>query len=166
MKKFELTEETITHDGVKLFRIKALKNFGTIKKDTLGGWVEKEENLSQDGNAWIYKSTFVHLNDSVYDNDYNFRDARVYGNARVYEDAEVSDNACVCGRSRVFGRSWASGDVSVHDNAMVFEDAWVNKSFVSSDYLVFGDIKSKNDLLRICCKFYKFTGEVIENEQD
>ena len=54
MKKFELTDEFITDaSGDKLFRIKALVDFGTIRAGELGGFVEKEENLSNDGDAWV-----------------------------------------------------------------------------------------------------------------
>ena len=52
MKKFELTTETkINICGKKLFRIKALISFGLIIAGEKGGWIEKEENLSQYGNA-------------------------------------------------------------------------------------------------------------------
>ena len=45
MKKFELTSEFITNIfGTKLFRIKALIEFGNVKAGELGGFVEKEEN--------------------------------------------------------------------------------------------------------------------------
>lgn len=53
MKKFELTSEFVTFLGKKLFRIKALISFGNVKEGELGGFVEKEENLSNDGNAWV-----------------------------------------------------------------------------------------------------------------
>lgn len=54
MKKFELTTEPITNEaGKKLFRIKALIDFGDVKAGELGGYVEKEGNVSQDGNAWV-----------------------------------------------------------------------------------------------------------------
>lgn len=80
MKKFELTSEFITNIfGTKLFRIKALIEFGNVKAGELGGFVEKEENLSQDGNAWVYDN------------------ARVYGDAWVYGDARVCGDACVYG---------------------------------------------------------------------
>ena len=45
MKKFELTTESIDVNGVKLYRIKSLINFGAVKAGKLGGYVEKEENL-------------------------------------------------------------------------------------------------------------------------
>ena len=61
MKKFELTSEFITNIfGTKLFRIKALIEFGNVKAGELGGFVEKEENLSQDGNAWVYDNARVY----------------------------------------------------------------------------------------------------------
>ena len=46
MKKFELTREFITFLGRKLFRIKALVEFGDVKAGELGGYVEKEENIN------------------------------------------------------------------------------------------------------------------------
>ena len=76
MKKFELTTESkINIFGKKLFRIKALISFGNVREGDTGGWVEKEENLSHSGNAWVYG------------------DAEVYGDARVYGDAEVCGDA-------------------------------------------------------------------------
>ena len=55
MKKFELTTEFITNAfGKKLFRIKALVEFGDVKAGELGGYVEKEGNVSQADNAWVY----------------------------------------------------------------------------------------------------------------
>ena len=55
MKKFELTAEFVTNVfGKKLFRIKALVAFGNVEKGELGGFIEKEDNLSHDGDAWVY----------------------------------------------------------------------------------------------------------------
>ena len=45
MKKYELTREFVEIDGVKLYRIKALKDFGTshtIHKDDEGGKIAKQ----------------------------------------------------------------------------------------------------------------------------
>lgn len=54
MKKFELTSETkINIFGKKLFRIKALISFGNVEAGETGGWVEKEENVNQSGDAWV-----------------------------------------------------------------------------------------------------------------
>lgn len=60
MKKFELTTEFVTSIfGKKLFRIKALVAFGNVEKGELGGFVEKEENLSQKGNAKVSGNAVV-----------------------------------------------------------------------------------------------------------
>ena len=53
MKKFELTTESITFLGRTLFRIKALISFGNVKAGELGGYIEKEGNLSHEGNARV-----------------------------------------------------------------------------------------------------------------
>jgi hypothetical protein len=65
--KYEiLKDEFIEFDDRKLYRIKALKDFRYVRKGTVGGYIEYEQNLSQEGYAWVSD------------------DARVYGNARVY----------------------------------------------------------------------------------
>ncbi|WP_440866245.1 hypothetical protein [Symbiopectobacterium purcellii] len=61
MKKFELTAEVKKFFGIKLFRIKALVAFGNVDEGELGGWVEKESNLAQDGDAWVYGNARVAL---------------------------------------------------------------------------------------------------------
>ena len=51
-KKFELLlDDTIEVFSRELFRIKATRDFGGVKKGELGGYIEKEENLSHQGNA-------------------------------------------------------------------------------------------------------------------
>lgn len=52
--KYTLTKETKELYGKTLYRIKALKDFGIVKKGELGGWVEAEANLSVYGNAWVF----------------------------------------------------------------------------------------------------------------
>ena len=75
MKKFELTAEYVTNIfGKKLFRIKALVAFGDVEEGELGGFIEKESNLDNDGAAWVSD------------------DAWVYDNAKVSGNAKVSDN--------------------------------------------------------------------------
>ena len=93
MKKFELISEFVTNVfGKKLFRIKALVSFGDVSAGELGGFVEKEENLSNNGNAWVSGN------------------ARVSGNAWVSGDALVSGNAQVSDNARVSGNAQVSGD--------------------------------------------------------
>ena len=39
--------------GRKLFRIRAIRSFNDVAVGDLGGYIEKEENLSHDNDAWI-----------------------------------------------------------------------------------------------------------------
>jgi hypothetical protein len=87
--KFKLTNNKKEVFGVTFYQIEALKDFGNVGKGDLGGWVEKESNLSQKDNAWVYG------NAQIYGNAWVYGDAQVYGNAWVYGDARVSGNAQV-----------------------------------------------------------------------
>ena len=59
MKKYEFTGETINFMGRTLHRIKACRDFGSAKAGDIGGFIEKEENLSHCGNAWVFEDAKV-----------------------------------------------------------------------------------------------------------
>ena len=102
-KKYKLTEETIKVYGSILHRIEALRDFGDVKKGNKGGFIEKEENLSQSGDCWVYHDAVVYGDAEVYDDAKVFEDARIYGNAKVCGIAWVFDNAQVYGNTVVCG---------------------------------------------------------------
>ena len=52
-KKYKLTKETKQSGSTTLYQIEAITSFGNVKKGEKGGWIEKEANLSQLGNAWV-----------------------------------------------------------------------------------------------------------------
>lgn len=83
MKKYELTGETKEIGGVTLHRIRALIDIPEhdVKAGDLGGWIEAERNLSQNGEAWVTGSAWV------------TGEALVTGSARVIGNAWVSGNA-------------------------------------------------------------------------
>ena len=103
MKKYELTTNTIVHNGRTLYQIKALMNFGIIREGDLGGYIESEKNLSQEGNAWVYDNAKVYDNAWVCGDAEVYGDAKVCGNAWVCDDAKVYNNAEVCGDAKVCG---------------------------------------------------------------
>jgi hypothetical protein len=109
LKKYELTKETISIEGHTIHRIRALRDFGDVKAGDLGGYVESEENLSHDGNCWIYDDAKV------------FGHAKVLDNALIYNITEVSDNAEVSDHARVFGDS-IFGNAKVCGFATLFDD--------------------------------------------
>ena len=104
-KKYELTEEKREWCGRTLHRIRALRDFQDVKAGELGGWVESEKNLAQEGDAWVYGNAWVSGNARVYGDARVSGNARVYGNAQVYGDARVSSYARVYGDARVYGNA-------------------------------------------------------------
>ena len=140
MKKYELIPER------NFFRIKALKDFGDVKKGELGGLVLGEHNLSQEGDCWVSDNAQISGNTRV------SGDARVSDNAWVSGDARVSDNAWVSGNARVSGDAW------IRDNAQVSGDAWVcGGAIVTVNVITFGnafiyDITVTNKHIRIGCE--------------
>jgi len=60
MKKFELTNKTIVKYGRTFYRIRALIDiqfdWGAVKKGDMGGYIESEKVLSQEGNAWVFEN--------------------------------------------------------------------------------------------------------------
>ena len=82
--------------------------------------MEKEENLSQFGDAWVYGEAEVSDNAFVRDNACVRDNAWVFGNACVRGNAEVSGNALVSGDAKV------SGNACVRGNTEISGDAWVS----------------------------------------
>ena len=152
MKKYELTGEVKVKFGVTFKRIRALIDFGNVKKGELGGFIEKEENLSHENNAWVYGDARVSGNAEVYG------DAWVYGNAKVYGDAWVYGNARVSGNAEVYGNAEVSGNAWVYGGARVYGDARVSGD---ADYVLIGRIgsrlgfttffKNKNNKISVSC---------------
>ena len=112
-RKFVMTDETVEHNGVTLHRIKALRPFGRVKEGQLGGGIEKEENLSHEGDCWVYGDAVV------------FSNARVSGNVRVVLCAHVHGNAIVRGNALVSGSCDVSGDAVVEENAYIEDNPLV-----------------------------------------
>ena len=127
IKKFELDlSSKITFLGIELFRIKALVSFGDVEKGEFGGYVQKEENLSHSGDAWVYGNAKVYGNAEVYGDAKVYGNAWVSGNAEVYGDAKVYGNAWVYGNAEVYGDAWVSGNAKVSkiDDYIVFKNTW------------------------------------------
>lgn len=127
-KKYEiLKDQSITMNGSMIYRIKALKDFGDVKAGDMGGFVEKEENLSHEGPCWIYGDAMVYHNAKVKDN------AIVRDYVHVYDDAQVLQNAIVEGHARVFDHATVFANARIKDNGNVFDHARVHGFAVVQD---------------------------------
>ena len=148
MKKYELTTETLQLAGLTLHKIKAVKNFGSVKAGELGGWIESEENLSQADNAWVYNNAKVFDKARVYGDAAVSDDAKVCGYAAVYDNARVCDNAAVSDNARVCDNAEVSDYVEVFENAIVLGHAKVcgftrifGNAIVLGNAILFGHAK-------------------------
>lgn len=150
-KKYELTDEI--RGG--LHRIRALRDiecFG-VKEGDFGGYIESEENLSQEGDAWVHDNAEVYDNARVYGNARVFGSAFISGNtwihenASVYDDARIYDRAQVCGNASVYGSARVYGNASVYGYSRISGDAQVE---YDSDYCAFNHVGSENGTLTVC----------------
>lgn len=132
-KKYELlaNDPIVGEFGQTLYRIRALCNFGAVKKGDLGGYIRAEVNLSHNGNAWVEGEASVYGSATVLDDAFIGEHARVYGRAvvsgraRVEGFAQVYGNASVCRRSQIRGEAHIYGDASVDDDSIVSRDSHV-----------------------------------------
>lgn len=142
-KKYEiLKDQAITMNGSTIYRIKALRNFGDVEAGDIGGFIEKEENLSPDGPCWIYDDAMVYHNAKVRDN------VIVRGYAHVYNESQVLHNAIVEDHARVHGHGIVFGNARIKDNGSVFDHGIVNGFAIVQD----------NAVVRDCARVY---GETI-----
>ncbi len=95
--KFGFTGETLDVDGRTLYRIVALRDFGKIRKGEIGGFIENEDNLDFNSNAWIAD------------------------NAQAAEYSRVSGNAMVSGNVKLSGNTKLSGNVELSGEIQLSE---------------------------------------------
>ena len=153
-------------NGQTVYRIKALQDFGIVKKGELGGYIAKESNLSfKEGSmAWVGDKAIV------------MDDASVLGHAHVTDDAiiagtsTIKDGAVVCGNVEINGNCFVmqnaivagsaklNGKVVVTDHAYVLEDASLD-----GEIRVYGTASISGDV-EIEGKAY--IGFNIENKDD
>ena len=130
--------DTIKIKNEKLYRIRALKDFSyrkyklpstftktvvdemptsttdldyitiKVKAGDLGGYIRREQNLSQKGNCWV-----------------DGEETMVCGFAKVRDDSVVCDSAFVSGRSLVCNNAEVSGHAKLPFNSVIRNNALV-----------------------------------------
>ena len=104
----------------RVYRIRALRDFGNVKKGDVGGYVESEQNLSHDGDCWVTDDAIVRGN------------ARVSGNALVSDRAIVKDDAIVDGDSHVTCLAEVQGDAHITGSSYIGKDRVIKTGVVGS----------------------------------
>lgn len=152
-KKYELIKSTAIHfQGKNLYRIKALKNFGKITTGQIGGYIESEDNLSHEGNAWVGGH------------------AHVLGNAKIHENAQVLHYAIITDDAEVFGNAEATGRALIGGHAKIFDHAIIRGSaFIYDQVQIFGNAEiSENTTFNQHAKIYgnaKILGNTVISDQ-
>lgn len=148
-KKYELIKTDSIERGRfhrhTLYRIRAIRDFGNIKAGTVGGYIEKESNLSHEGLCWVegnsnvYGDAIVYENALISDNAVVKHMASVGGKAHIFGEAKILNmvkvtgsalvykNAIVCGRAQILDNAEIGGNAYVGDDAVICESAVVCK---------------------------------------
>ena len=172
-KKYELLkDDCINYCGKTLYRIKALKEFGDVKKGELGGYIESKSNLSQRGNCWVFDNAKVYDNARVYDNAEVFEEAKVFGSARIYDNAaifgraEVYGNAQIHGNAEVCGYAWIFYNANVYGNALIYGNAEVFGSARIQEGNIIGIVSIPyKDIFQYQCKNRMLTAILTEDDE-
>lgn len=149
MKKYKFTGEKKVLNGVTLRRIVAVMDFYAqkpfnpdafdefeyrlIKKGTLGGWLESEENLSHKGFAWVADEACVYGKAKVIEG------ALVYGEAQIFDEASIENAACVFGRAKICGGTIVTCRAAIWDNADI------SCGYITDDARIYGNASLVGD---------------------
>lgn len=105
-KKYEFTDEKVTlPSGKVMYRIRAIRDIpaANVKAGDLGGFIQKQRNLSQSGDCWVdYTSYAIHR-------------SRVTDNAQICCHSGVRNGAQIGGNSTIRNNLIISGESYVHD---------------------------------------------------
>ena len=130
-KKYEFTGETKKVGDITVRRIRLLvdieyeemSNRPKIKAGTVGGWIEREGNLSHEGRCFVADDACVYGHAFVKDDALVAGDAQVFGFASVTLQAFVHDHATVCGFGVVTDHAGVCGHAIVNEYATVKDSA-------------------------------------------
>ena len=150
MKKYELIKESKTMFAEReIYRIRALKDFGNVKAGDIGGWVCSYNNLSQEGDCWIYD------------------------NAKCLDDARVYDNAVMCGNAVMFGNAKMFDNAKMSDNSIMFDNAVMcdnaemcGRATLDKDKLLYGSINRSYKKIFQCPCEKRFLIAILTEENE
>jgi carbonic anhydrase/acetyltransferase-like protein (isoleucine patch superfamily) len=132
-KKYEFTGQKmliIIDVSHELHRIRRLSD------GKLGGWIESEDNLSQEGDCWVDDHAQVYGDAKVYGN------AKVHGGAVVHDHAKVRGNADIDDNACVFGYAIVEDNTCINSNAFIYGKATIkDHAHVYGDACVYDDAK-------------------------
>ena len=148
----------------------------------LGGFIESEANLSQEGDCWVAENAAVYDNSKVMDNAWVEGSARIYGNSIICENCSIKGSPIIIsseirGNSRVAGEALINYSslyncASVMGNAelsyvrvfglsTIKDFATVTNTDIEGDACISGKVWIKNDLDYTVIKNFWSSGRII-----
>lgn len=109
-KKYDILFDENNKDiflGKIVHRIKALNDIKNrngiviVKKDEIGGYVETEHNLSQEGSCWIFDDAIVCDHANLSGDSRIFDEAVMHGHSSASGFSTISGYACICGNTHI-----------------------------------------------------------------
>lgn len=138
--KYELLEDDVimSPENKPLYRIRALIDFGNVKKGDLGGYVESDSNLwrGTDDNSWVGD------------------EAQAFGGSFVCHNAQLRGHSKICGKAQLRNNAQAHGYTLIRDNAFIYGDV-----IICGYPILPHDIKFVCDLSRV-------NDDIIVNSSD
>ena len=135
-RKYELlTNDTITFYGSTLYRIRALRDFGDVKKGDLGGYIASESNLSQEDNSWVYDKSRVHK-------------AQILGNAKIYDNSVIINGTIIKGNVSICNST-------IDRFCMIQDNVEIMHSIIAPRACIRGNTLIKDS--KICCSNFHAT---------
>ena len=157
--KYEIT--AIAHPQYSwLHRIRALRDVREdVRAGDLGGFVQSEENLSQEGSCWIYDNALACENAHVTEDSTLRWNCKVYGSAIISGDAQLDRNAWVLDNA-VVAAGRITNLATIQGDARVLPDRQHGSPIIKNDAVIYGTVAGNVEV----SGFYELPpGETLEN---
>jgi len=104
------------------YQIRALKDIESmgIRKGDLGGYVNDKDNLSQEGNCWIFNDSRMFNNSRMYDNSKMHNNSMMFNNSEMHDNSEMYDNARMYNNSKMHNNTVMFNNSEMHDNSEMY----------------------------------------------
>ena len=155
MKKYELIKESKTiFEGREVYRIRALKDFRNVRAGDVGGWVCSYNNLSQEGNCWIYGNAKcldharIFDNAMIIDNSKMFDKSKMYDNSMMCDNSMMYNNSMMCNRAIMRNSSMMLDNSKMFDTSIMYDEAVMcNSSMMVENARMYYKAKMYNDAI-------------------
>ena len=162
-----------------------------MKVGDVGGFVESEWNLSQEGNCWIYDdakcmdsasvcdnakmynrscmcdnsrmydNSIMFNNSVMYDYSIMYDNSEMYGNSIMFNNTRMYNNSIMCNNSIMYNNSKMFDNSSLHGNAKISDSA-----ILKDDDSLYGKInKSFKKIFQYQCK-HRFLTAILTEENE